>query len=165
MQVKEIVESLQMKGEEVKAQPVAEAVAAAAPIAITTTMEASAVAEAATPGAPAPATPGVAAPATPAANFSSAAGLGAGAAQAPRPRRARAAPARPAPAAQQESRGVQVGARCHLYTALQQVYDFCIMLLVAAIAALLYRRIGIMQVRESNERHWLSNKTIKLGTD
>jgi len=38
--------------------------------------------------------------------------------------------ARPVP--QEESRGVQV-------------YDFCIMLLVAAIAALLYRRIGIIQ--------------------
>jgi len=37
------------------------------------------------------------------------------------------------PAEMQESRGIQ------------QVYDFCIMLLVAAIAALLYRRIGIMQ--------------------
>lgn len=133
-EVKEIVESLQMKGEEVKVQPVVEA--AAAPIATastTATDPTSSVAASAAAGAsaPAPATPAVdAAAATPAANFSSAAGLGAGAAQAPRPRRARAAPA---PAPQQESRGVQ------------QVYDFCIMLLVAAIAALLYRRIGIMQ--------------------
>lgn len=142
-EVKEIVESLQMKGEEVKVQPAA-AAAAAAPIASTTTtsMDATSAVDASTgagASAAAPATPGVAAaPATPAANFSSAAGLGAGAAQAPRPRRARAAPARHAPAPQQESRGVQ------------QVYDFCIMLLVAAIAALLYRRIGIMQDGEDS---------------
>lgn len=130
-EVKEIVESLQMKGEEVKVQLAAEAADAAAPITTSTTSTSAAASAETVAAAPAPVL-GAIAPATsatPAANFSSAAGLGAGAAQAPRPRRARAAPA---PALQQESRGVQV-------------YDFCIMLLVAAIAALLYRRIGIMQ--------------------
>jgi len=45
----------------------------------------------------------------------------------PRPRRVR-----PSPARQQESRGIQM-------------YDLCIVLLVAAIAALLYRRLGGLQ--------------------
>jgi len=51
----------------------------------------------------------------------------------PRPRRGRAAPARP----NQESVGVQV-------------YDFCIMLVVAAIAALLYRRFNFMQTGDND---------------
>merc|ERR1719432_143635 len=67
----------------------------------------------------------VAAPAPPAAALS--------AAPVPRPRRGRATPAR----RNQESVGVQV-------------YDFCIMLVVAAIAALLYRRFNIMQTGDND---------------
>jgi len=52
---------------------------------------------------------------------------------APRPRRTRAAQARP----NQESVG-------------PQVYDLCIMLVVAAIAALLYRRFNVMQTGDDN---------------
>merc|ERR1712107_139498 len=54
-------------------------------------------------------------------------------ASAPRPRRTRAAQARP----NQESVG-------------PQVYDLCIMLVVAAIVALLYRRFNVMQTGDDN---------------
>ena len=71
-----------------------------------------------------------------------------------RPRRGRTAPVR----TNQESVGIQVYNPAGIIYAViltfvlksqvlvKQVYDFCIMLVVAAIAALLFRRFNVMQV-------------------
>jgi len=166
-EVKDIVEGLQMKGEEKEAKPtnptgeelpvpstptaatsnppncpapsstsISPATTLAPPTAI--------LPDSAAAVAPAPAPPPAPA-AAPAAAFAAATTPAApvtlpaptapapSAGSVPRPRRARATPAR----ANQESVGVQV-------------YDFCIMLIVAAIAALLYRRFNIMQTGESD---------------
>jgi len=159
-EVKDIVEGLQMKGEEAKSGagssptnpsveelpvPSAPAAAAAAatlpvsesphcPVPAASVSAASSVAPPATSATAAspPDNAAVAAPApavAPTAPSPAAPGL----ASVPRPRRGRAIPARP----NQESVGVQV-------------YDFCIMLVVAAIAALLYRRFNIMQTGDND---------------
>jgi len=138
-EVKDIVEGLQMKGDEKEAKLAAatnptdeEIPSAPAPVSNPPDCPAP---TASVPAAPTEAPPAaaslpdnaaaVAAPAPPAAALS--------AAPVPRPRRGRATPAR----RNQESVGVQV-------------YDFCIMLVVAAIAALLYRRFNIMQTGDND---------------
>lgn len=126
-EVQEIVETLQMKGEGVPG-PEKEAVGDAAPPTpasepAAATSEPSEVAV----GAPAPApslTP-VPVPTAPATNVNPA--------SATNVRTRRTAPLRLGPAVQEQSLGRR------------QVYDLCIVLLVAAIAALLYRRVGLVQ--------------------
>jgi len=154
-EVKDIVEGLQMKGEEKEAKlaaggsptnPTVEEMPSApaavsnppdcpAPAASVSAASTEALPVAASMpdnavAAPAPASPPASAappaPASPTAPAQSAASV-------PRPRRGRATQVRP----NQESVGVQV-------------YDFCIMLVVVAIAALLYRRFNIMQTGEND---------------
>jgi len=149
-EVKDIVEGLQMKGEEKEGKPTNPTIKeelpvpstpAAATLPAATTLPASnppsvsSVSPASTVALPAATLPGNAAAPAPAASVtlpaptSSAPSAG----SVPRPRRARTAPARP----NHQSVGVQV-------------YDFCIMLIVAAIAALLYRRFNFMQTGDSD---------------
>jgi len=147
-EVKDIVEGLQMKGEEKEAKagaggsptnPTVEEIpvpsvpaalsnsppclAPAASVSAASTESPPSAAASLLDNAAAVAEPVPAVPTTPAPS----------AAVVPRPRRGRANPARP----NQESVGVQV-------------YDFCIMLVVAAIAALLYRRFNVMQTGDND---------------
>lgn len=152
-EVKDIVEGLQMKGEEKEGNSAA-AVSSPNPtveelpapsladialtgsndlvstntttIAASASASASAAAPASVPAsAPAP-VPASAAASTQATNTLTAASVA-------RPRRGRTAPVR----TNQESVGIQV-------------YDFCIMLVVAAIAALLFRRFNVMQAGDND---------------
>jgi len=151
-EVKDIVEGLQMKGEEKEAKPtnpteeelpvpstpapsttsISSAITAAPPTA-SLPDSATAIAPASAPAAaPAPAlAPAAASSPAAAVTLPAPSAPAPSAGSVPRPRRARATPARP------ESVGVQV-------------YDFCIMLIVAAIAALLYRRFNFMQTGDSD---------------
>jgi len=166
-EVKEIVEGLQLKGEEKEVQeakkdaadqlppPSASCSAAQAPVSSSSRVDdpsppASTVSSPPDTNLPVPATAAagsatsavsaaatsIAAPSvtTAASTSQPAPRIGAQpSASAPRPRRTRAAQARP----NQESVG-------------PQVYDLCIMLVVAAIAALLYRRFNVMQTGDDN---------------
>jgi len=155
-EVKDIVEGLQMKGEEAKSGggssptntvveehplsstpaaatlPVSESPHCPLPAASASAASSLAPSVAANAASPPDNAAALAAPA-PAASAAPTAPSPAPPAAVPRPRRGRATPARP----NQESVGVQV-------------YDFCIMLVVAAIAALLYRRFNIMQTGDND---------------
>lgn len=161
-EVKDIVEGLQMKGEEKEADSLstnpsttalsnlppctapADSVSSAStetPVALAAASTENPAPAASVAAASTEAPPAAAAAAPPAASLQGNVAPAAPTAPLPtpsaasvsRPRRGRAAPARP----NQESVGVQV-------------YDFCIMLVVAAIAALLYRRFNIMQTGDND---------------
>jgi len=167
-EVKEIVEGLQLKGEEKEVQEVKKSAADQLPPPSTSSASQDPVSGSSRVGDPSPPASTVSSPtdtnlpvpataagsATPVVSASTASPSTAAApsvttaastsqpaprigaqpsASAPRPRRTRAAQARP----NQESVG-------------PQVYDLCIMLVVAAIAALLYRRFNVMQTGDDN---------------